>query len=146
MRITATMTGTQAVRDQLQRIGTLPARALAAAAEDVDDYARDAAAKHHVTGAMETSTYMRRDGAGWVIGHDPQRAPYTVFVHWGTKPHKIGPKNKRVLRWPGGRAWHFATFVQHPGYPGDPWMTRAAALAPRAFGQHLQALMQRNGA
>ena len=51
---------------------------------------------------------------------------YAVFVHFGTKPQVIDPKNKKSLRWGNGGKWHFAKKVSHPGYRGDPFMENAA--------------------
>ncbi|MCP4700147.1 MAG: hypothetical protein GY862_25335 [Gammaproteobacteria bacterium] len=34
------------------------------------------------------------DDGGWEIGHDLQAAPHASFVHWGTPPHVIKPRNK----------------------------------------------------
>lgn len=148
MRITTTITGADAARAQMERVAKVPLRALAATAESLEDYVRAQAATHHVTGSMEASATIRRDGGeAWIIGHDPQRAPHTWFVHWGTKPHAIKPRSKSMLRWPvpGGGFRFSANGIKHPGYRGDPWMTRAAAMAPRLFAEHLQAMTTKQG-
>lgn len=96
-------------------------------------------------------------------------APYARFVHEGTKPHVILPKNaslasqqqyagkfrlpkgsKLVLRWatPGG-GWAFSRYVNHPGTKPDPFLYEAAAAETSAvierFGRAVQAAKQRAG-
>lgn len=142
MKINTVVLGTEAVRREMLRAAGAPKKALATVAEEVEDFVAGEAAKHNKTGALVQSVYLRRAGQDYDIGHDGQRAPQALWVHWGTKPHKIEPKRKGMLRWSAGGIFHFAKRVQHPGYRGDPWMTRAAALAPRLFDQHLQALLQ----
>jgi len=93
---------------------------------------------HTKTGALARSLRLRSDGSGgWSIEHDLQHAPYALFVHWGTRPHDIRPRQKKVLRWPGGTGGHtgfvFARFVHHPGYAGDAWLVQAAEDAVRQF-------------
>lgn len=147
MKFAAQTTGIAEAGAEMQRIGAMPSKALAVVAEDIEDFVSRDAAKHNKRGALVQSVYLRRAGDAYDIGHDGQRAPHALFVHWGTKPHDIKPKKKGVLRWGAGGVFHFAARVRHPGYRGDPWMTRAAALAPRLFDQQLQALLaQQRGA
>lgn len=143
MKINAQVSGTETARRELLRIGAMPKQALAVAAEGVEEYVAEQAARHNQTGALVQSVYLRRAGEAWDIGHDGQRAPHALFVHWGTRPHKIAPKKKGVLRWGAGGIFHFARSVNHPGNKPDPWMTRAAALAPRLFDQHVQQQLAR---
>ncbi|MDG4549962.1 MAG: hypothetical protein P9F19_11100 [Candidatus Contendobacter sp.] len=111
--------------------------------------AQDQVDTHTKTGALARSLRLQSDGdGGWIIGHDQQMAPHAVFVHWGTRPHEIRPKNKKVLRWVGekgattrnaqgrfvsGTKFVFARFVHHPGYAGDAWLVKAADEAVRQF-------------
>lgn len=88
-----------------------------------------------------------------------------VYLEYGTKPHIIKPKAKKVLRWPakgtsvtlGGRArtgavrrlgnaaFAFATIVHHPGTRAQPFLIPAAHKAIAKFG--LNAIVERwNGA
>lgn len=147
MKINTVVLGTEAVRREMLRVSTAPRMALAATAEKIEDFVAGEAAKHNKTGALVQSVYLRRAGEDYDIGHDGQRAPEALFVHWGTKAHEIKPKRKgkSTLRWSAGGVFHFAKKVQHPGYRGDPWMTRAAALAPRLFDQQLQARLAQQG-
>ena len=141
MKVTVKVSGTQAVRLQMQRLARAPFKALAQTAEDVEELAEAGAAKHNKTGALVRSLYLRRIADGFEVGHDLQHAPHAVFVHWGTKPHVIRPKNRKTLRWPSGGAFSFARSARHPGYKGDPWLVRAAAQAPRLFAARLTALL-----
>ena len=97
------------------------------------DSAQKYAGRHTKTGALFRSTYNRAIPGGREVGHDPKLAPHAAFVHWGTKPHKIRPKNRKALRWPNGGGFRFAKSVNHPGYKGDAWMIRAADDAVRQF-------------
>lgn len=150
MKVVAKVTGSEEVRRTLLRIGAQGAqRALAATAEDVEDYVHGQAAKHTKTGALARSvTKAKLSPLAWLVGHDSS-APYALFVHWGTKPHTIAPRRKKVLRWAvDGKSYpseergpkgffRFAGKVHHPGYKGDPYLVRAAALAPDIFARHL---------
>ena len=93
---------------------------------------------HTQTGALARSLRLRSDGeGGWIIGHDQQHAPYAPFIHWGSLPHIIRPRDKKALRWPSGQGgktgFVFAKWVRHPGYAGDPWLVKAADEAVRQF-------------
>lgn len=146
MKIKATVSSAPDIRRELQRIGALPGKALDRTVVEVEDYIEAETAKHNRLGKLVSSIYKRRITGGWEIGHDPRVAPYAVFVHWGTRPHDIRPKHKKALRWPGGGAFHFAKRVRHPGYKGDPWLTRAARQVPQIFERHVRALLASKGA
>jgi hypothetical protein len=51
--------------------------------------------------------------------------PHTAFVHNGTRPHIIRPRRARALRFEVDGRIVFAKIVHHPGYRGDPFLTRA---------------------
>lgn len=51
--------------------------------------------------------------------------PNTLFVHDGTRPHKIRPRRARMLRFEVGGRIVYAREVNHPGYRGDKFLTRA---------------------
>jgi hypothetical protein len=97
------------------------------------DRAQDGAGRHVVTGALLQSLYNRAIPGGREVGHDPARAPHAIFVHFGTKPHEIRPRNKKALRWASGNGFVFAKVVKHPGYRGDPYLFNAADEAVRSF-------------
>lgn len=52
---------------------------------------------------------------------------YAIFVHEGTKPHKILPKNKKALFWSG--AAHPMKSVNHPGTRPNQFMPRILEIA-----------------
>lgn len=102
---------------------------------DMSQIAYDAmqagAARHSKRGNLFASLYNRAIPNGREVGHDPQRAPHALWVVFGARPHKIEPKKKTALRWVSGSSFVFAKFVNHPGYRGDDYMTRAADEAVR---------------
>lgn len=53
-------------------------------------------------------------------------ASYGEYIHDGTRPHVIRPKDKKALRWPGGNGFIFAKRVNHPGTKPDPFLYEAA--------------------
>lgn len=112
-------------------------RALAGMAQAAHSSAFTGADKHTKTGALIHSLKMGPFADGWEIGHNLQVARHALFVHWGTRPHTITPRRKKVLRWPSGSGGNtgfvFARFVKHPGYKGDPWLVRAGDAAVSAF-------------
>lgn len=101
---------------------------------------RQGADTHTQTGALFRSVRMASEGDGFAIFHDMQAAPHAMFVHWGTKPHTIKPKDKKALRWPAGGGFVFAKSVEHPGYEGDPYLVKAAEDAPRHFNEIIKTL------
>lgn len=128
--ISMTVDGGERIRSVLRG---LPAQvqksALRAGAQAAFDTAQDAADTHTRTGALARSLKLRSIKDGYEVYHNTSTAPYAGYVHWGTRPHRIGPKNKKVLRWAGGSGgatgFVFASSVLHPGYKGDAWMLRA---------------------
>lgn len=144
MKLHVQAVGAEQVRTNLRALGKQMAdRALAATAVEVEQFIEGEAAKHNVTGRLVRSIYKKRITEGWEIGHDPRVAPHAVFVHWGTRPHVIRPKRKKALRWPAGGKFVFAGVVNHPGYKGDPWLTRAAREAPIIFKKQVELFLAR---
>jgi len=64
--------------------------------------------------------------AGMMVSWNGRMVNKAIFVHFGTKPHTIEPKNKKALRWVDGGVFRFAKKVRHPGYRGDPFLYDAA--------------------
>jgi len=62
-----------------------------------------------------------------------KRRPYAPFVIFGSPPHKIFPKKKKLLRWAANGRWYSKHMVNHPGYIGDNYMQRAADDSIRQF-------------
>ncbi len=131
MKVVVGVVGTEEVRRKLAAIGKRSAeRVLAATAEEVEEYIGEQAAKHTKTGVLFRSvTKVQLGPLAWLVGHDSS-APHALFVHWGTKPHVIRPRKKKVLRWPvaaGAAGYRFARVVHHPGTKADTYLLRAAA-------------------
>ena len=53
------------------------------------------------------------------IGTDVE---YALFIHNGTRPHRIVPRNARVLAWQGPTGVVFARSVNHPGMAANPFL------------------------
>ena len=124
--------GLDAVEKHLQEVPRrVERRVLLDMAQIIYDHAERAADRHTRTGALRQSLYNRPIPHGREIGHDPQRAPHALFVHWGTRPHVIKPKKRKALRWTSGGEFVFAKFVRHPGYKGDAYLVDAAREAIR---------------
>lgn len=117
-----------------QLVPRAKARALEGLAQTAYGTARREADTHTQTGALVRSLSLKPEGDdAWIVGHDTAHAPHALFVHWGTKPHVIRPKERKALRWVNGNGYLFAKFVKHPGYKGDPWLETAADEAVRRF-------------
>jgi hypothetical protein len=103
---------------------------------EVDQHQRDATG-----GSLSRSVFKARVDGGWEVGNDSQLAPHARFVHDGSRPHVIRPRERKLLRWPVPGGYAFARQVNHPGYKGDPWLARAAREAPLVFERYIQSLM-----
>ena len=131
--------GIEAIRATFARlVPEAQAKVLRGLAQVAFDTAQRQVDTHTQTGALARSLRLRSDGeGGWIIGHDQQHAPYAPFVHFGTRPHIIRPREKKSLRWPSGQGgktgFVFAKWVRHPGYAGDAWLVQAADEAVRQF-------------
>lgn len=82
---------------------------------------------------------VRTGNLGRSIREDPQRfagplrvtggvtatARYAVFVHEGTRPHVIRPRQARALRFKIGGRIVFARSVNHPGQRAQPFLRNA---------------------
>lgn len=159
--IAINLAGTEDVFARFRELeDTLKPRVLSRLAQAVYDDVQAGADSHTKTGQLARSVKLRPLQDGYEIFHDLQHAPYAPFVHWGSPPHDIGPKDKKALRWAtidtrrfakgikrGATykdakyqaifGFFFAKVVHHPGYAGDPYMVNAANEAPR----HLSAII-----
>lgn len=92
---------------------------------------QDEAQTHHRfisrTGQLERSIDVKFNENSGIVYIDSQSAPHGPFVHEGTAPHSIFPKNKKALRWApqGGGAFQFARVVHHKGTKADPFLFNA---------------------
>lgn len=103
--------------------------------QDIHDKTVKKASKHTKTGVMESNISLEVKGdkgrvyienSGMLVNWKSKPVNYAVFVHFGTRPHKIMPKKKKALRWSSSDVFHFAKVVNHPGYKGDPFMYDSA--------------------
>ena len=127
--------GIAAIREAFARLApAAKTQALAGLAQTAYDSARAQADTHTATGAIVRSLTVKPEGEdAWIVGHDAQHAPHAFFVHWGTKPHIIRPREKKMLRWANGGGFIFARIVHHPGYKGDAWLEQGADAAVADF-------------
>ena len=131
--------GIEAIRATFTRlVPEAQTKVLKGLAQVAFDTAQQQVDTHTQTGALFDSVRQRKTEDGsWIVENDLQRAPHAVFVHWGTKPHIIRPRERKALRWTtgsGGKTGYvFAKWVHHPGYAGDPWLVQAADEAVRQF-------------
>lgn len=105
----------------LTRVGGPGERLLRRKAERVADLARVYSAGHGtIPEGIIVGPY--RDGAIQVISTNP----HTILVHDGSRRHFIRPRNPRgFLRFQVGGRIVYAKVVNHPGYRGDPFLTKA---------------------
>jgi len=62
-------------------------------------------------------------------------APYSLFVHQGTRPHVITPSQASILRFPGrGGGVVFTPKVDHPGTKAQPFLMDALRATMRNYG------------
>ena len=60
--------------------------------------------------------------------------PYALALEFGTGPHLILPKNKKVLRWKGKDGqFHFSAHAMHPGTRGFRILGRAVDSARKSL-------------
>ena len=109
----------QATRDMVRK-------QLKEAAEGIKDRASAEHRYKRQSGQLERDGIVTRveDNIA-VIALNP-RVPYGVYVHEGTKPHVILPKQKRVLRWNDGNGFIYSRRVMHPGTKPDQFLYNAA--------------------
>lgn len=59
-------------------------------------------------------------------------AAYAAHVEFGTRPHEIRPRYRKVLSWKGAGGPVFARRVRHPGTKAQPYMLPGAEEAVRS--------------
>jgi len=87
------------------------------------------------TGRLKNSIGMRREGRNKIVVE--AKAPYAGFVEYGTRPHIIRPRRKKVLRFEVDGKVVFATRVYHPGTSPKPYwrpsLHHTAEALPKIF-------------
>lgn len=133
------------IEDVIKRLNDLPGRGeqvVTNTAQDVFNAVFTQADKHTQSGVLIDSLSLKKESDGFIIQHDLNRAPHAEFVHWGTDPHVITPKDRKVLRWPNaGAGFAFAKSVKHPGYEGDPWLEDGQQSAEKFFNMRAAELL-----
>ena len=104
------------------------AASIEAVARDVVEHARASHRFKTRSGTLERFTEAKVDRANLraEVGFKASDVPYGAYVHDGTPPHKIRPKDRRALRWVAGGDFVFAKGVNHPGTAPDPFLYNAA--------------------
>jgi hypothetical protein len=105
----------------LRAVGGPGDRLLRRRTEAVADLARRYASVHGPNMANGIVTRYPVPGSAQVVSTHPA----TQYVIHGTRPHVIVPRNRKALRWLVGGQPTFAKRVNHPGYKGDDFLTRA---------------------
>ena len=126
--------------------GGLP-RVLEVFADRIFNYALEGAGKHSKSGWLVRSLGSGAAKTGdleYQISHDLQAAPQALFVNFGTRPHEIRPKQKKVLRWVNGGNFIFSKLVHHPGYKGDAYFPASTENALRDFDQIVSKYLMEN--
>lgn len=82
------------------------------------------------------------DGLSATIGTNVEYAP---AVEFGSKPHVIRPRNKRVLRFKVGGKFVFARAVNHPGGPAQPFLFPAFEEERPMFRRRLEDAIEQAG-
>lgn len=78
-------------------------------------------------------------------------APYAPYIEYGTRPHRIRARNKRVLaaRVKGARAkklglyTFFGKEVEHPGTAARPFVAPARAYGEKQMMKHMEAALNK---
>jgi HK97 gp10 family phage protein len=83
---------------------------IAALAERAEELMRERAPRR--TGRLTSSIHREAGRLEATVG---PRAPYAIYVEYGTRPHVIRPVHARALRFEAGGHIVFAAWVQHPG-------------------------------
>ena len=122
-------------------------RYLAAAVEIIArDLVEEARAHHrytsrHGVAGLEgmTKSWVDRNNLSAEVGFRAADVPYGSYVHDGTQPHKIRPRDRKALRWATGQDFVFAKDVNHPGTRPDPFLYQAASTvdADAIFARHV---------
>lgn len=107
---------------------------------------------------VKTHHLQRSIRPGRIMGQTAEvvaATPYAAPVEFGTRPHIIRPKNRKVLAWGGERrltgrlkagsqATHFATLVHHPGTRAQPYLLPGARKAVAAINEVIVKLWNRH--
>jgi len=134
MAVTVTVNG---IAQVVSEIGALPKNlerlAILRMSQVAYDSMQSGASRHSKKGDLFASIYNRQIPDGRQVGHDEQRAPHAKFILFGTKDHKVSPKDKKALRWASGGMFFFSKGHVVKGILADNYLERAADDAIRQF-------------
>lgn len=115
---------------------TYPFETVVAVTEDVYENAMQNIMPHSKSTRMEQNldfrvhkadlsgeVYIQNDGM--MVNWKGKPTNYALFVHFGTKSHRVAPKNKKALRWGGPNGFIFSRGHEVSGIKADPFMTNA---------------------
>ena len=135
MEIKVTVSGEEEIRRTLAQIDEKMVRSIIEeATHDLFENVKKHAKKHTRSGNMEDNiTFRVRKNQGMVyiedngmmVEHKGKKINYATFVLFGTRPHKIVPKEKKLLRFTSIKGWVSKHVVKHPGYKGDNFLKTA---------------------
>lgn len=110
------------------------------ALDDLDNVMRDlaltAVGEQKRLSPVKTGNLRRSIHVGRVTAREAETiasADYAGYVEFGTRPHEIRPRVKRVLRWKSGTGYRYARVVKHPGTRAQPFMLPGAERAISGF-------------
>lgn len=118
-----------------ERIGQIPDaldRAMQAGTRRSTDYLADAYRREipkrtgHTAGTIQSVIEPRPGGATGYVGTDDEIAK---FLEYGTKPHRIQPRNAKALKFEVGNKTVFAKYVNHPGTRAHESLLKAGAMS-----------------
>jgi len=127
--------GLEDVLDDLNSLEKVGKKLIRRITQDIYEETLENVKPHTKTGRLENNIYHKVKGLkgevgvennGMLVDWRGRYVNYAIFVHFGSKPHKILPKNKKALRWTSGSVFQFAKSVNHPGYKGDEFLYNAA--------------------
>ena len=142
-----TVSGEEALNKRLSALSdaTFFDDLIADCAQALFDQVEAAYAPHSKEGWLEKSL-----GAGpeqispreYLIKSSGQVASYNIFAEFGSRPHRIYPNKRKMLRWVSGNGFVFAHFVDHPGYEGINAFNTATTNVLRDFDKYAQKHMK----
>lgn len=134
MTISVRITGLDGIAVELGRLGPDLAQRVILDMSQIAYLSTVAGAdRHHKTGALRQSAFNDPITNGRAVGHDLNRAPHALFILFGTKDHRVQPREKKALRWASGGKFFFSKGHMVKGIRADDYMETAAQDAVRAM-------------
>jgi hypothetical protein len=125
-RITVKM-NTVAIRNMLRSPTGPVGRRIAVKGKEIERLATEKARKHNMQNWVHSTPLPTVLGTSWLVYCDH---PASLFVLKGTRPHVIRSHGSWPLR-NRKTGEVFGPVVHHPGFAGDPFLTRAMEEAGR---------------